>query len=119
MLAFYQALFNAGVPLAIWLAQGRRWTRPDAVTLAGLGFCAGIATVMNLVIQATYQKHTSSTQAALRLSLEPLFAAVFAALLLGDRLTAAAGWGGTMMVMAILLPELQQLWARRRRAYAK
>ena len=70
---------------------------------------AGVA----FTLQTIAQRHTSAPQAAILLSSEALFAALFGALLLGERI-APVGYGGCALIFsAILAVELVPLSARR------
>ena len=58
-----------------------------------------LATAGALVAQVSLQRFTAPARVGLILALEPVFAALFAWLLLGERLT-ASGWAGGALVMA-------------------
>ncbi|HEY8418721.1 MAG TPA: DMT family transporter [Limnochordales bacterium] len=65
-----------------------------------------LATAGALVAQVSLQRFTAPARVGLILSLEPVFAALFAWLLLGERL-APSGWVGGALVMAgVLLAEV-------------
>ena len=71
-------------------------------------------------LQAVAQRHTPASDAAILLSSESLFAALFGALLLGERLTAKQMVGCTLIFSCILLvellPHLQRRFRRLREA---
>lgn len=64
-------------------------------------FCSGLA----FVIQTTQQKHTSPARVALIFTLEPLFSAVAAFFLAGERLTPQAYLGAGLMLASLFLME--------------
>ena len=71
--------------------------------------CAVFASVFAFLVQTAMQRHISPAQTALIFCLEPVFAAGYAFLAAGERLT-AAGWLGALliltgMVAAELLPD--------------
>ena len=59
--------------------------------------------------QVIGQRYSHAADAAILLSAETLFAAVFGALLMGDRLTASGWLGGTLIFTAILAVQLMPL----------
>jgi len=74
-------------------------------------FSSGLA----FTLQAIGQQHTSAPQAAIFLSSETLFAALFAALILGERLGMLAVLGCMMIFAAMLITELGPMVRLRRR----
>lgn len=62
-------------------------------------FCSGIA----FVIQTTQQKHSSPARTALIFTLEPLFSAIIAYFLAGERLHPRAYLGAVMMLLSLVL----------------
>lgn len=83
----------AAVPASVW---------------ASLGFLAVFATVGANVMQAWAQRHTDPTRTAIIFNLEPVFAAVFAYLLLGEVQTPRTWLGGALIIGGILLAELSR-----------
>jgi drug/metabolite transporter (DMT)-like permease len=89
----------------------------DGETLGAIAYLALFATLGALYLQARYQRETTPTRAALIFSLEPVFAALFAYLLRGERLGALGIVGGSVIVAGVLLSELWEvLSCRCRRA---
>ncbi|MDZ7799918.1 MAG: DMT family transporter [Trueperaceae bacterium] len=86
---------------------------------AGIAYLAAVCTALVAVLQTYAQRVVPAHLAALIFLLEPVFAALFAYLLLGERL-GLAGWiGGGLVVLAMALAELKPkrlLRARRARA---
>jgi len=70
---------------------------------AALGYLALFATLLAFGIQTWAQKVISPVRVALISSLEPVFAALWAALLLGERLTARELVGGGLIVVGVLV----------------
>jgi drug/metabolite transporter (DMT)-like permease len=66
-------------------------------------------------LQIIGQRHTTPAAAALILSTEALFAALFAAALLGERLGPTAWIGATLILAAILVVELTPILSARRK----
>ena len=60
-------------------------------------FCSGVA----FVLQTTQQKHSSATRVALIFTLEPVFSALIAYFLAGERLHPRAYLGAALMVLSI------------------
>lgn len=65
-------------------------------------FCSGIC----LVLQSVYQKDTTATRAGLIFTLEPVFSAVFAFFLLGERLGVKGYIGAALMLASLFVMEL-------------
>lgn len=118
-LTFYQIIFTVPLPLLITLG-----TRP--VTRAALhpevlwplAFCALAATVLPLLLQAHYMGQVSAPTAALVLSLEPVFAALFAHWVYQEPITLHMAGGAALMFLAALAPELAPVWPKWRAALA-
>lgn len=65
-----------------------------------------LGTGLAIIIQTLAQGYLSSTRVALLFSLEPVFAALTAFLVLNEQLPAVAGLGATMILAGIVLAEL-------------
>ena len=118
VLAFYQALFTCLIPAALLAAVGQPLGHFGPRAVAGVLYCAICASVINLILQAKYQKYTTAAQASLRLSMEPLFACAFCVLCFDERLELGMMLGGGLMMVATWMPELCQrlltVWRRLR-----
>ena len=68
-----------------------------------------VATSLAFVLQVSGQRHVPPTRAALLLLLEPVFAALLAAVT-GDPLAAIQLAGALVILIAIVLSELGPLW---------
>ena len=80
----------------------------DAViaTLPEILFAGVIATGLAFTLQVIGQRYTTAPQAAIFLSTESLFAALFGALILGEQIPVLGYAGGLLIFLAILLAEL-------------
>ena len=73
-------------------------------------FCSGLA----FVIQTTQQKHSTPARTALIFTLEPLFSAVIAYFLAGERLRPRAYFGAALMFLSLILMQLDWKGGKRR-----
>jgi drug/metabolite transporter (DMT)-like permease len=80
-----------------------------AQELAYVGIFSSAVTFLMLTIAL---KHTTAAEAAILVSMETVFAAIAAYLLLGERLSAVGLTGGTLMFLASLLVQLGPMWKR-------
>ena len=90
--------------LAFLIEQPRLPRSPavwGAAIFLGL-FCSGLA----FVIQTTQQKYTAPARVALIFTLEPLFSAIIAYFLAGERLHPRAYLGAAMMLLSLLLMQI-------------
>lgn len=75
-------------------------------TLPEILFAGVIATGLAFTLQVIGQRYTTAPQAAIFLSTETLFAALFGALILGEQIPVLGYAGGMLIFLAILLAEL-------------
>jgi drug/metabolite transporter (DMT)-like permease len=91
--------FAAAIPDGITLpADGGQW--------GSLLYMALVAGAGALWAQTWAQSHLAATRAAIVMTLEPVFAAFFAVLLGGERLTARMLGGGALVLTAMYVVEL-------------
>lgn len=104
------SVVEIGVTGAIFLALAFLFEQPrlprspqiwGAALFLGL-FCSGLA----FVVQTTQQKHTAPARVALIFTLEPLFSAVVAYFLAGERLHPRAYLGAALMLFSLVLMQL-------------
>lgn len=95
------------------LATERPIPQPTLGVVGAVVFLGVIATALVFALQLRVQRHTTATHTALIFALEPVFAALFAWLWIGEQLTGAVLGGGAIMLSGVLLAELPPL---RRRA---
>ncbi len=85
---------------------------PPTLTMGVLGpllYLGIIATAFTLAIQIKVQRYASPTHTALVFVLEPVFAALFAALFINEALSFSLLSGGAFMIAGIILAELPPL----------
>jgi drug/metabolite transporter (DMT)-like permease len=81
---------------------------PDRGVWGVVIFTAIFATAIAFIVQTWSQAHMSATKVAVILTMEVLFAAVFAILLGGERLTLQTALGGILVVVAMYLIVLKE-----------
>ncbi len=74
--------------------------------LMSLAFNAVLASFVLTIIHTTYQRYTTPVKAALIFSLEPIFAAIFAAIFLSEILSTLELIGATILMFGVLTSEL-------------
>lgn len=79
---------------------------PSQEFILAILYLAVFATVIAIYVQTRFQKDTTPTRSAVIFSLEPVFAAGFAFLLLGERLGLLGLLGGGLIVGGLLVSEL-------------
>ena len=78
--------------------------------LLALVYLTVFATVLTTLVQTRFQKETTPTRAAIIFSVEPLFATLFAALLINEEISSQGIAGGAMIIVGILVSELSELF---------
>ena len=78
-------------------------------------FCGVVATAVCLTGNAWAMQHTTATRASLVYALEPVFAAAFAYVWLGDSLTPTEAAGGGLIVAATMVEPLRHVLGTRTR----
>jgi len=78
----------------------------DSRTLAAIAYLAIFATLFAFGVQTWAQRKLSSVRFALLSALEPVFAALWAALLIGERLSALELSGGALIVLGVVTGEV-------------
>ncbi|ORJ60319.1 hypothetical protein B5V00_08700 [Geothermobacter hydrogeniphilus] len=81
----------------------------SGLLLASLFICAVLATVYAFWIMTAFQRLTTPTRAALIYTLEPVWAALFSILLLGERLSVLNWVGGACIILGMVFAELAPL----------
>ena len=92
---------------------------PSRNVLLSLAYLTGFATILTLFVQTRFQKDTTPTRAVVIFSIEPVIAAVIAAILLGERLGPEGVLGGALIVGGVLLSELSDAIPGLNRSIAK
>ena len=94
----------AGVPAAALEARPIPWREGFPATVAYLG---SVCTVLAFLGWTWAQGRMSAVHGAILLALEPVFAALFAAWLLGERLGRRGAAGGVLVLAGILVSEVR------------
>ena len=81
---------------------------PDSGVWSVVIFTAVFATAIAFIVQTWSQAHMSATKVAVILTMEVVFAAVFAIVLGGERLTIQTAIGGVLVVVAMYLIVLKE-----------
>ena len=81
---------------------------PDSGVWAVVVFTAVFATAIAFIVQTWSQAHMSATKVAVILTMEVVFAAFFAIIFAGERLTLQAALGGILVVTALYLIVLKE-----------
>jgi drug/metabolite transporter (DMT)-like permease len=81
---------------------------PDKGVWSVVIFTAVFATAVAFIVQTWSQAHMSATKVAVILTMEVVFAALFAILLGGERLTLQTAFGGILVVVAMYLIVLKE-----------
>ncbi len=102
-LHFWQIAVVTVLAWICWLLFGSARILPDTQLLISLLFTGMLGTVVAFAFQLRFQRETSAERAAVVFSLEPVFAAVTAFILLGERLGLVELLGGGLILVALLL----------------
>jgi drug/metabolite transporter (DMT)-like permease len=81
---------------------------PDFGVWSVVVFTAVFATAIAFIVQTWSQAHMSATKVAVILTMEVVFAAIFAIIFAGERLTLQAALGGILVVAAMYLIVLKE-----------
>lgn len=87
-----------------WTLNGK--TAGTAKVWAAALFLGIVCSGVCLVIQSVYQKHTTASRASLIFTLEPVFSAIFAFFLLGERIGVKGYIGSALMLASLVLVEV-------------
>lgn len=93
--------------LTATMFEGRVVLPADGPNIGRLIFLALFATAGAVLTQVYLQPLTTPTRAGLIFSTEPVFAALFAWLLLGEMMTTSGWIGGAFVLLGVLLSELE------------
>jgi len=107
-LLIWQVVTVAVTTLAWALLVERGGLTPNRVVWLSLGATTLLSTVLALYLQNRYQGRTTATRAGLLFASEPVFAAAFAALLLGEAIPAGWSAGAALIIAAVLVIELSR-----------
>jgi len=106
LLLVYIQIVVVALGAAVWSFIAGRPLRIAPEGLAGLGYNVVFGALMAVYLQTRYQPLVPAGHAALVFSLEPVFAALFAALIMGDRWTPRGFAGAGVILTAMALASL-------------
>lgn len=105
-LSFVQFALTSALGLGVGFAVEVIDTAAIIATLPEILFAGVFATGLAFTLQVIGQRYTTAPQAAIFLSTESLFAALFGAIILGEQIPALGYAGGLLIFLAILLAEI-------------
>ncbi len=82
--------------------------RPTPNALWGLAYLTILATVITTYVQTRFQRDTTPTRAAIIFTIEPVWAAILAYLLLQEKLGIVGMLGGGLIIAGILISEVSK-----------
>lgn len=106
----WMALLGLAWMLALSVGTDRLQTLPARMSweiFFGLCYLGVVATSGMLFLQAVAQRHVPASKAALVYAMEPVFAALFAWIMLSEGLSWRAAVGGTLVVAAVVFSEMR------------
>jgi len=103
VLLFYELLLTAVLCLPASLFWGGWHITLNRQVLLSILYVAVLATAFNIYIQNTFQKFVTSVKAAIIYTTEPIFAAVFAFLLIGELPTWSLLIGGGLIIAGLFV----------------
>lgn len=101
-----QLIVVAVVTAVLSLLTERPLSLPSAPVWLGALYLGLVATALVFALQLKLQRYTSATHTALIFALEPVFAAFFSWLWIGEALTAATMLGGGLMLLGVMAAEV-------------
>ena len=114
-IVFYQFVVTSVIGFALWPFVPSVPTTFTPSVLLSIVYLATFASAFAIFILSKYQRETSPTHAAIIYTMEPVMAAIIAALWLGDVLSGTAAIGAGIMLAGLLVSELSPLLGRRSR----
>jgi drug/metabolite transporter (DMT)-like permease len=106
-LVFYQFVTTAIIGFVmVPFSTGGTLFRPSINMFLALLYLAFFASTIALFVQTKYQRETTPTRAALIYTLEPIFAAILAALMLDEHMSSTAVLGAGLMFGGLVASEL-------------
>ncbi len=102
-LALYQSVPPFLFSTVLSFAEGNFTVRPTLSLAIALLYTGGMATALGLSLQAIAQEKISPEAAALSYLSEPIFAALFASLLLGEMMNPTQALGALLILVSMLV----------------
>ena len=93
--------------------------QPSPRLWLAIAYLAVFCTLLAFGVQTWAQRHTTPLRIALISALEPVFAALWAALLLGERLSAIELGGAALIIAGVVLGEAGPMLLKRANGWAK
>jgi drug/metabolite transporter (DMT)-like permease len=107
-LAIVQTGFVAVLASVVAVVSERPLGAPSSAAWIAAGYTGIVGTAAVLGVQTSVQRFTSPAHAALIFSLEPVFAALFAYIVVGETLGPAGWLGGALILGGMLVAELRR-----------
>ena len=107
-LTFIQMATNAILGVGATLAFDALPSSVPTTTVLGVLYLTIFATILTTFMQTRYQKETTPTRAVIIFTIEPVFAAASAALVLGEQIGTGGVIGGGLIIGGVLLSELSE-----------
>ncbi len=108
-LSFLQSAVAAVFALAAAVSFENYFLHPTDSLLFTMLYLTIFATVLTTFIQTKFQKDTTPTRAAIVFTIEPVWASIYAYLILGETLGSLGIVGGGLIVAGVLLSELSDM----------
>lgn len=108
LLSFQQFLFIGVTSLVVAILAGKPLTASSSQTYLVIIFLALFPTLSAFLIQVIAQRHTAPVKVSLIFAFEPVFAALFAWTLGGEKLIAHRAVGGILIFLAIVIASLPE-----------
>jgi drug/metabolite transporter (DMT)-like permease len=105
-LTFIQVATNAVLASAGIALFDKIPARASTQVWIALAYLTVFATVLTTLGQTRFQKDTTPTRAVVIFTIEPVFAAVFASLLLGEEIGLLGATGGALILLGVLVSEI-------------
>ena len=107
-IAFFTVLYTAVFALAGSVLFERTFFHPVPAVFLSIGFVALFCTALGFQMQMHWQPRTTATAAGVIYTTEPVFGALFAMLLLHERLSIKAWMGAGLILSGMLVAELRK-----------
>lgn len=77
-------------------------------SIIAIGYTALFATLLATALQTKYQKDVTPAKAGILFSFEPIFAAMFAFIILGEKITNFGYFGAVLIMLGLIISELYE-----------
>lgn len=86
------------------------WNQPLIIAII---YCSVFASIIPTFVQTRFQQYTQPVRAGVIYALEPLFATIIAYMLVEENLSMRQFFGGSVLIAAVVVPDLWQMWKER------